>query len=105
MTEPSEPITRAYGYAGHTVTTPAHLVQDEGTISLRYLIEEVGSVRTVAKMLGIDHEEVATWTREGLPKDQRARVRMFLAAAEGQPRDGLSQNPNYTTDAQFTMMV
>jgi len=92
---------RAYNYRGHTVVA-ANLFHDEGTQILRSLIEEVGGVRTAAKLMQQEPESVSGWTREGLPKHFWAMVKGLYKAHKGTD-DGTRQNP-YCWDTQFSVI-
>lgn len=103
MSSPAEASARrAYDYRGHTVIAST-LAADTGTQALRFLIEEVGGVRTVAKMIGLDPEEIARWTREGAPKVFWAKIKELSKLCKGTD-DLTRQNPLFSSDAQFSVL-
>ena len=87
------------------MTPKAHVVvslfADEGTDDLRMLLTLAGGVTPVARLLDEDPEDVAQWTRTGLPKHLWSTVHRLRHSYREQ---AILQNPNAEWASAFTLI-
>ena len=87
---------RSGAFRGHVVVP---VFSDEGTDDLRMLVSLVGGVTPAARLMEEDPEDVAGWTRTGLPRHLWSTVRRLRHT---QREQDIPQNPNAEWASAFS---